>query len=77
MAKIKQPTKAELRKRLARDIAAVFANPELPTVVYNGLAEAMNELFNSIPQSRLDESEAYLSALIDEAANVEKVGVRQ
>ncbi len=76
MAK-KQPSKVELRKKLARDIAAVFANPELPTVVYNGLAEAMDELFNNIPQSRLDESEAYLSALIDEAANVEKVGVRQ
>jgi hypothetical protein len=76
MAKTKQPTRAELRKKLARDISAVFANPELPTVVYNGLAEAMNELFNSIPQSRLDESEAYLTALLDEAANVEKVGAR-
>ncbi len=77
MAKVKQPTRAELRKRLARDIAAVFANPETPSIIYNGLAHAMDDLFNALPVTpRNDESEEYVFAVLEEAANQLRGGTR-
>lgn len=69
-----QPNRTELRKKLARDIAAIFANPETPTVIYNGLGDTMNELHNNIPGARLDQSEAYNLALLDAYFEAEQKG---
>jgi hypothetical protein len=65
--KTNQPTRAELRKKLARDLAAVFSNPELPVSLHNDIGDALNDLFNDLPQQhiRIDESEAYINLLLD------------
>lgn len=39
-----QPARAELRKKLARDLAAVLANPECPTMLYDQVAEGITEM---------------------------------
>jgi len=43
MSKSKDTTKAEQREKLARDLAAVLANPEIPACLYNGISEAIAE----------------------------------
>lgn len=37
----KQPTRAELRAKLARDIASILSNPETPATFYNSIADEM------------------------------------
>ena len=76
MRKTKQKTRKELRAQLARDMAAVLANPETPNIIYNGLGSAINDLFNGLRHPKVDESEQYLAMLLDEAANEEKGGAR-
>jgi hypothetical protein len=72
--KTKKPTRAELRKQLARDITSILANPECPTVIYNDLAGAVLEIFNSTPTARLDQSEEYTLALLNEYAAAQEKG---
>jgi hypothetical protein len=68
-----KPTSDELRKQLARDIAAVLNNSECPNIVFNGLAESLNDLFNSLPREhgKIDESEPYITLLLDANARAE------
>jgi hypothetical protein len=37
----KKPTRAELRRQLARDLAAALANPEIPAKLYNEITDAI------------------------------------
>jgi hypothetical protein len=62
-----QKSRAELRKQLARDLASVFSNPELPVSLHNDIGDALNDLFNDLPQEhiRIDESETYINLLLD------------
>ena len=76
MAKIAQKTKKEWRAELARDIAAIFVNPVTPPIIYNGLAEATNDLSNSIPANLLDQSEQYIISLLEEYERYTKGGTR-
>ncbi len=48
MAKTKQPTRAELRKKLARDVAAILSNPETPYKLYNDIADCLTDMFNDL-----------------------------
>ncbi len=48
MAKTKQPTRAELRKRLARDLHSILTNPETPTMLYNEIGGAVCEMSSDI-----------------------------
>jgi hypothetical protein len=61
-SKGKGKSREELRRQLARDITSVLANPECPTIIYNDLASAVLEIFNTIPTFNLDTSEAYAAA---------------
>jgi hypothetical protein len=36
-----KPTKANLRAKLARDLAAVLANPATPVTLYNAIADCL------------------------------------
>jgi hypothetical protein len=69
-----QPTRAQLRAQLARDITSILANPECPTVIYNDLAGAVLAVFNDTPTERLDVSVAYTLALLDEYAAAKEEG---
>jgi hypothetical protein len=57
----------ELRRKLARDLAAIFANPVTPIRLHNGLGELLNDLFNDLPaeQARIDETEPYINLLLE------------
>ena len=76
MAKIAQKTKEEWRAELARDIAAIFANPVTPPIIYNGLAGAINSLFNSISTFALDQSQEHITSLLDEYERSTKGGAK-
>jgi hypothetical protein len=48
MAKAKQRTKAKLRAKLARNVAAILSNPETPAKLYNDLADSLCDMFNDL-----------------------------
>ena len=64
--------------KLAGHIAAILADPLTPTVIYNDLAEAVNEVFNHLPNNRLiDESPEYIAAVLTAyGESLEKGGTR-
>ncbi len=66
-------SREELRRQLARDLAAVFTNPETPVTIYNALGEALNDVFNALPSrhAHIDESEAYINMVLDATAKAE------
>jgi hypothetical protein len=39
----KQKSRAELRKQLARDLAAALSNPEIPVMLYNEITDAITD----------------------------------
>lgn len=41
-------TRAQLRKELARDLAAILANPETPLPLYNAIADEVCDLSEKI-----------------------------
>ncbi len=63
---------------LAHAIAAVLASPLTPSVIYNDLAEAVNEVFNRLPNNRrIDESPEYIAAVLTAyGESLEKGGTR-
>ncbi len=63
---------------LAHAIAAILASPLTPTVIYNDLAEAVNEVFNRLPNNRrIDESPEYIAAVLTAyGERLEKGGTR-
>jgi hypothetical protein len=63
---------------LAHAIAAILADPLTPTVIYNDLAEAVNEVFNRLPNNRrIDESPEYIAAVLTAyGESLEKGGTR-
>ena len=63
---------------LAHAIAAILASPLTPTVIYNDLAEAVNEVFNRLPNNRrIDESPEYIAAVLTAyGESLEKGGTR-
>ncbi len=62
-----KPSRIELRQQLARDLAAVLANPELPVPLHNDIGEGLNDLFNNLPRHLIciDETEGYINLLLD------------
>ncbi len=50
---------------LAHHIAGILADPLTPAVIYNDLAEAVNEVFNRLPNNRrIDESPEYITTVL-------------
>jgi hypothetical protein len=68
--------RAELRKKLARDIVSIFNNPECPACIGNALSEGTSDLFNSVTTNSREASETYYLALLDALANQEKGGAQ-
>ena len=70
-------SRAELLRELARNIAAIFANPECPERIYDALADAMLEIHNRTSGKVLDESEDYQLAILNAYVETrEKGGAR-
>ena len=67
-------SRAELRKQLASNIAAIFTNPETPACLHNTLKDGMIDLFNHVPDEPRQASEAYILALLEVLASVEAKG---
>ncbi len=63
---------------LAGHIAAILADPLTPTVIHNDLGEAVNEVFNRLPNNRrIDESPEYIAAVLTAyGESLEKGGTR-
>ena len=63
---------------LAQHIAAILASPLTPTVIHNDLAEAVNEVFNHLPNNRrIDEAPEYIAAVLTaHGESLEKGGTR-
>ena len=45
---MKQQSKRELRKQLAENLAAILANPETPSTLYNLIADHMLDMNNEV-----------------------------
>lgn len=76
----KSKTAAERRVQLARDLAAVLANPELPNDLLDGIRHGMNDIFNGLRterQNAVECSETYLKNLLDQYADAEAEGEEQ
>ncbi len=42
------PSRMELRRQLARDLAAVMSNPETPVLLYNDIGDVLCEMSSDI-----------------------------
>jgi hypothetical protein len=70
-----KPTRADLRKQLARDIASALANPEMPAHLYNGISDAITDFQSScIDYNDMLYSEEVISKALEMYA--EKGGAR-
>lgn len=63
----KQKSRTELRQDVARNITALYSNPETPTTIKNALFSALGDLWNDVPTESLYESESYVLSLIEVA----------
>jgi hypothetical protein len=61
-SKKRKPTRAGLRKQLARNIAAILANPETPVRLYNEISDCVME-FESVDHSPLESADNIERAL--------------
>ncbi len=43
-----KPSRIELRRKLARDLAAVMSNPETPATLYNAIGDELCEMSEAI-----------------------------
>ncbi len=62
-APVSRPAQADL----ATLISAVLTHPEVPAVIYNGLANAVTDLFNNTAradQDSLSDSAAYIDVIL-------------
>jgi hypothetical protein len=56
-----KPNRAELRRKLARDIVSILNNPETPSFLYNNLADCVTTLEQSNDWITVDHIEGSLS----------------
>ena len=60
---MRQKSKRELRKELAKHLAAVLSNPELPPVLYNAIADELTDLQAKVWQDEMDSARMLYRAL--------------
>jgi hypothetical protein len=68
----KQPTRAELRQRLAQDLASILANPECPTMLYNEIGGAITEMSSDLTDTFWHSPEMIERSLIAHTSKEEK-----
>lgn len=68
----KKPSREELRKQLAENVAAILANPECPTNLYNAVADAITDWTNATLTLRANSAEFIEQNLVDYIAAEEK-----
>jgi hypothetical protein len=64
-----KPTRSELRQDAARNIAAIYSNPETPKAIRDAIFSGLGDLWNDVPTESLYVSESYVLALIEAAAS--------
>jgi hypothetical protein len=52
----------ELRRKLARDLASILANPETPTVLYNDIADSITDMSSEIDYNSAEMIERSVNA---------------
>ncbi len=57
-----KPSRIELRKQLARDLAAVMSNPETPVLLYNDIGDVLCEMSSDINYHTPDMIERTIAA---------------
>ncbi len=62
------PSRMELRRKLARDLAAVMSNPETPVLLYNDIGDVLCEMSSDINYHTPDMIERTIAAHVEREA---------
>jgi hypothetical protein len=62
------PSRAQLRAKLARDLAAVISNPETPVLLYNEIADVLCDMSSDINYHTPEMIERTIAAHVEREA---------